>query len=299
MKRILFALTALILSTHANAQTPTYGRATTAAPTYLNATLNPISLDLSGNLRTVTTLGPSSSVIGHVITDTGSTTAVTALPTIPAGTNLIGKVGIDQTTPGITNGVQVNAALPAGANVIGALTANQSVNEAQINGVAPLMGNGASGTGTQRTNLANDNTAIANWGQGATGASVPTGAQQTGNNVAGNLTGQIGCGSSVIYDAATNGSTQLVAISASTSIYVCGYTIIASGTVNVELDYGTGAACVTSPTKIVPAYQLTAQAGVSDTSPIFRGLKTTAGQALCLKTSAGVNVQAIVYYTQF
>jgi hypothetical protein len=37
----------------------------------------------------------------------------------PAGSNLIGKVGIDQTTPGTTNGVQVNAALPAGTNKIG------------------------------------------------------------------------------------------------------------------------------------------------------------------------------------
>jgi hypothetical protein len=37
---------------------------------------------------------------------------------IQAGTLVIGKVSIDQTTPGTTNGVQVNAALPAGANVI-------------------------------------------------------------------------------------------------------------------------------------------------------------------------------------
>jgi len=40
---------------------------------------------------------------------------------IPAGTNIIGKVGIDQTTPGTTNGVQVNAALPAGTNSIGSV----------------------------------------------------------------------------------------------------------------------------------------------------------------------------------
>lgn len=38
---------------------------------------------------------------------------------IPAGSALIGKVGIDQTTPGTTNGVQVNAALPAGTNTVG------------------------------------------------------------------------------------------------------------------------------------------------------------------------------------
>src|SRR6185437_107627 len=42
-----------------------------------------------------------------------------ATSAIPSGTNLIGKVGIDQTTPGTTNGVQVNAAIPAGTNLIG------------------------------------------------------------------------------------------------------------------------------------------------------------------------------------
>lgn len=46
---------------------------------------------------------------------------------ISAGTNIIGKVGIDQTTPGTTNGVQVNAALPAGANVIGGVFGSPNV----------------------------------------------------------------------------------------------------------------------------------------------------------------------------
>ena len=41
-----------------------------------------------------------------------------------------------------------------------ALPANQSVNVAQINGVAPTMGNGASGTGVQRVTVANDSTGI-------------------------------------------------------------------------------------------------------------------------------------------
>src|ERR1700693_69414 len=53
-------------------------------------------------------------VIGHVIADTGSTTAVTALPALPTGANsigtvglnaglaIVGKFGIDQTTPGTT-----------------------------------------------------------------------------------------------------------------------------------------------------------------------------------------------------
>lgn len=57
--------------------------------------------------------------------------------------------------------VSLGAALPAGSAVIGALTANQSVNTAQINGVTPLMGNGVTGTGSQRVTIASDNTAFA------------------------------------------------------------------------------------------------------------------------------------------
>lgn len=66
---------------------------------------------------------------------------------LSAGSAVVGKVGIDQTTPGTTNLV--------------ALAANQSVNEAQINGVTPLMGNGVTGTGSQRVTVASDNTPFA------------------------------------------------------------------------------------------------------------------------------------------
>ena len=41
-----------------------------------------------------------------------------------------------------------------------ALPADQSVNAAQINGVTPLMGNGVTGTGSQRVTIASDNTAF-------------------------------------------------------------------------------------------------------------------------------------------
>lgn len=41
------------------------------------------------------------------------------------------------------------------------LAANQTVNVAQINGVTPLMGNGVTGTGSQRVTIASDNTAFA------------------------------------------------------------------------------------------------------------------------------------------
>lgn len=45
-----------------------------------------------------------------------------------AGSAIMGKVGIDQTTPGTTNGVQVNAALPAGSNIVGKVGIDQTTN---------------------------------------------------------------------------------------------------------------------------------------------------------------------------
>lgn len=62
---------------------------------------------------------------------------------------------------GANNDVTVTSGtitLGAGAATIGALTANQSVNIAQMNGVTVTMGNGISGTGVQRVTLASDST---------------------------------------------------------------------------------------------------------------------------------------------
>jgi hypothetical protein len=58
------------------------------------------------------------------------------------------------------NVLDPNAPLPTGSNVIGALVANQSVNQAQVNGVAVATGNGVVGTGVQRVAIASDNSAL-------------------------------------------------------------------------------------------------------------------------------------------
>jgi hypothetical protein len=82
----------------------------------------------------------------------------------------------------VTQPISIAAALPTGANVIGALSANQSVNAAQINGVAPLMGNGVTGTGSQRVTIASDNTAF------SVNAALPTSATGTLSSVASSAT---------------------------------------------------------------------------------------------------------------
>lgn len=104
--------------------------------------------------------------------------------------------GVVMDAAGNTRGANVNAAnqlsvsldggtgstitLGAGANTIGALSANQSVNVAQINGATPLMGAGNTGTGSPRVTVSTDQAAIATWGHGATGSAVPANAVYRG-----------------------------------------------------------------------------------------------------------------------
>ena len=61
-------------------------------------------------------------IIAQLQQSGGPGSSVSISSALPAGTNVIGKVGIDQTTPGTTNGVQVVAALPTGSNTIGAIS---------------------------------------------------------------------------------------------------------------------------------------------------------------------------------
>lgn len=92
----------------------------------------------SATLGTVTVSDGAGAM--NVIVDSGTLTAVTAITNaLPAGSALIGKVGIDQTTPGTTNRVDV-----------GVFPDNEPFNVAQVNGVTVSTGVGASGTGTQR-----------------------------------------------------------------------------------------------------------------------------------------------------
>lgn len=77
------------------------------------------------NIGTVTT-----------VTTVGAVTAITNA--LPAGTNLLGKAGLDQTTPGTTNAVSL----------------------AQIGATTVATGNGVVGTGVQRVSIASDNTAF-------------------------------------------------------------------------------------------------------------------------------------------
>lgn len=97
-------------------------------------------------------------------------------PVTLASTTITGTVAVTQSTSPwiVAGGGTAGTAAAAVVTVQGiagmtkllvtpdsvALPANQSVNVAQINGVTPLMGNGTTGTGSQRVTIASDNTAF-------------------------------------------------------------------------------------------------------------------------------------------
>lgn len=152
------------------------GVATAAAPSYTEGFQVALSTDLSGNLRTTTTIAANSSVnlnqVGGVSVATGNGVAGTGVQrvtiasdntafavnaTLSAETTKV--IGVVRTADGsgnlltsTTNALDVNLKTSALSNL--------STNVAQINGVTPLMGNGVTGTGSQRVTIASDNTAF-------------------------------------------------------------------------------------------------------------------------------------------
>ena len=94
------------------------GYASAAAPTSVSTDGDAVRAWYLLNGAQATVLTAAGALIGGDAAN-GLDVDVTRLPALVAGSAVIGKVGIDQTTPGTTNGVQVVAALPSGTNNIG------------------------------------------------------------------------------------------------------------------------------------------------------------------------------------
>jgi hypothetical protein len=95
----------------------------------ISASVQAIATSVAGTLTVAT----------HAVTQSG-TWNVTVNAAIAAGTNLIGKFGIDQTTPGTTNAVSI----------------------AQLGSTTVATGNGTTSAGVLRVAIASDNTANTN-----------------------------------------------------------------------------------------------------------------------------------------
>lgn len=206
--------------------------------------------------------------------------------------------------------VQYGATVPMGGNV--AASATDSGNPVKTGGVflttPPTYTNGQRGD-TQQTNRGETIVRLS-----ASGALIqagnPSDALANGiqthqiNNLNSNFNGStwdrgFTCPSSASVSVTAAATTQIVALSASTIIRVCSFTITgsAAGTAATWV-YGTGSNCATGQVALSGAMLMPANGPISATGmngSLFRG---AAGNALCLTAATG-NVTGFVTYAQY
>lgn len=135
-----------------------------------SAATQPVSGTVTANLGTISTAATAANQATEITSL--ATIATNTGAAIPAGTAIIGKVGIDQTAgQNVVTGSGTAGTAAAGVLTVQgiasmtkllvtpdsvALPANQSVNLAQVNGVTILTGTGATNTGAQRVTVSTD-----------------------------------------------------------------------------------------------------------------------------------------------
>ncbi len=132
---------------------------------------------------------------------------------------------------------------------------------------------------------------------------VPTAPPDNRNSSGGTQT--INCDKSVVINISTATTTALVAVSGSTSVYVCAYDIsLHSGTNPAfQFEYGSGTACATSPIALTGTFGGANASADQDfkngsgTGVLFGSI---ASNGLCLvSTGTTPNLQGVVTYAQF
>lgn len=137
-----------------------------AAPSLLTGQRGDIQLDSSGNLKVTTTPGGTQTVSGTVTVNAGTNLNTSTLALETGGNLAAAKTDLD-TLAGTVSSAVIQS------------------NTKQINGIAPSMGNGTSGTGVQRVTLASDSTGQVTLVTGTN--SVGTVGLNTGTNAIGSV----------------------------------------------------------------------------------------------------------------
>jgi hypothetical protein len=133
----------------------------------------------------------------------------------------------------------------------------------------------------------------------STGSAAPANALYTGGVASGNLAGIVACDSSALLTVSTATTTQMVALVAAKSIYICSMTINGAGTTTGKLVSGTGTNCGTGQANLTPAFSLIAGSTISAGAGLGYVVKAASGAAVCVTNSAAVAVNVLVSYTQF
>jgi hypothetical protein len=107
------------------------------------------------------------------------------------------------------------------------------------------------------------------------------------------------CDSQAFLDMTTATTTEIIALTASRVVHICHIRAMANGATVMTFKISTGTNCA-SPTAIDAAYDLTAQTGFSAGSGVGEVLSGgTAGAAVCVTSSAAVNLHVFMRYAKY
>jgi len=219
------------------------------------------------------TLQAGAAVIGHVITDTGSTTAVTGNVTVvqATGTNLHAVLDSGTTTVTQATGTNLHTVVDSGSI---------TVTQATGTNLHTVVDSGTITTVSAVTSITN---------------ALPAGTNLIGKVSASNETSTIYSGTTAVtpkfaaISASSNGNNTVV-IAGTNKIRVLGWNLMSSGTVNVKWQSGAGG------TDLTGLYYLIANTGISVAYSPVGWFETASATLLNLNLSAGVAVGGNICY---
>lgn len=288
--------------------------------------------DAAGGTEIFGPLPPGSNAIGTVAASNFPTTVDTGAgnssastprvviatnqPSVPvavaAGTNLIGKVGIDQTTPGTTNAVSATnfpSTVSTGTGAQGASSPRVTVatDSATVAGSAsiPAGSNLIGKTGIDQTTPGTTNAVSAtnlpstvSVGTGATGSSSPRTTTAIDNAT---VSGQAPCTGIINI---TQTTTTDVHTFTNTG-WICSIVLVSAAAQSIGVDEGTGTTCETSGTALIgvsstssatPTMALAANGGFAVASGVPQIKMQASADHICVLQSSSGNVSGYITY---
>jgi hypothetical protein len=108
------------------------------------------------------------------------------------------------------------------------------------------------------------------------------------------------CDKSATISVPAAATTQVIALVAAKTIYVCGF-VLAPGTATgtVGLTYGTGANCATGPIVLMDPISITLGTPLGFGAGMGVVTRTAVANALCVVTGAGTSATGMISYAQF
>jgi len=271
-----------------------------------SATIGSLAANQSVNIAQMngvtTTMGNGVSGTGvQRVTIASDSTGVVGLST---GSNVVGKVGIDQTTPGTTNAVAVTnlpttVTLNAGAADASTLRAAVDVRDIAGSTVSTAA------TGVQKVGIVgNAGAAI----DAATGAAPPANALLNaglGSGATGGLlTGLTVGDSDYVVNISTATTTLAITGVSGRKVRITHLDLLAAAADNVAIIEGTGATCGTGTagmsggTTAASGYNFAANGGISAGVGLGEVMATaTTGDSVCIVTSAATQLSGHIKYS--